>query len=226
MPLFDLFGIKKDLKGGGEEESEPAEASGPAGGGSGSKLPKRAWGLLLALDALLILLCVGVLAARAYHHLTAPSAPPLQARAPAPPKKAPAPAPEPEAKPPAEPATKKPAPEKKAPKEPKAPAAKKAPAKPKPADSGKAIAEKKGKKKRVTRPVSFTYVDASAKEVSLLGMFLVRANGRKPMFKDSKGAWQTTVYLNIGVQYRYQFEVVDAKGQKKITAAQTVDVFE
>ncbi|MFC1679559.1 hypothetical protein ACFL2T_05055, partial [Elusimicrobiota bacterium] len=81
-------------------------------------------------------------------------------------------------------------------------------------------------KKRATRPVPFKYVDENAKEVYLRGPFLVRSNGRKTMFKDSKGAWQTTVYLKIGKSYAYQFEVVDKQGRKKLTPRQPMDVFE
>lgn len=81
-------------------------------------------------------------------------------------------------------------------------------------------------KKRLTRPVPFTHEDSKAKEVYLVGPFLVRTGGRKTLFKDSKGVWQTTIYLNIGQTYKYRFEVVSESGTKRLTPAQKVEVLD
>lgn len=87
------------------------------------------------------------------------------------------------------------------------------------------MAPKARKEKAATRPVPFSYEDDGAKEVYLVGPFLVRSGGRKTMFKDSRGVWQTTVYLNIGQTYKYRFEVVGENG-KKLTPARSVEVLE
>ncbi len=98
------------------------------------------------------------------------------------------------------------------------------------AEPAKAEAPKKAEapsgKKRLTRPVPFTHEDSKAKEVYLVGPFLVRTGGRKTLFKDSKGVWQTTIYLNIGQTYKYRFEVVSESGSKKLTPAQKVEVLD
>lgn len=111
-----------------------------------------------------------------------------------------------------------PVPERKA--VPKAPE-KAAEAPPKPA-----AAAKPAGKKRLTRPVPFTHADASAKEVYLVGPFLVRSGGRKTLFKDEQGVWHTTIYLNVGQTYKYRFEVVSEGGRKKLTPAQKVEVLD
>ena len=216
MPLFDLFGVKKDLR--PEEDvltgSRPAApVPGPAPSGKGSR---RGWGIALALNTLLVLGASGVLATRVIDHLsatpavTAPRPAPKGEKAPGPaaPQAAAKPEKAPEAKP-ADPPKKPappPAPEAKAP-EKKAPAAKPA-------------------GKPATRPVPFTYTGNGAKEVALVGPFLVRTGGRKQMFKNSKGAWQLTIYLNIGESYKYRFEVTDSQGRKKLTPAETVEVLQ
>lgn len=87
------------------------------------------------------------------------------------------------------------------------------------------MAPKAKKEKSATRPVPFSHEDDGAKEVYLVGPFLVRSGGRKTMFKDSRGVWQTTVYLNIGQAYKYRFEVVGESG-KKLTPARSVEVLE
>ncbi len=100
-------------------------------------------------------------------------------------------------------------------------------ASPAPAPAGTTPAKPKASgKKRLTRPVPFTHDDSAAKEVYLVGPFLVRTGGRKTLFKDSKGVWQTTIYLNIGQAYKYRFEVVSESGSKKLTPAQTVEVLD
>jgi len=208
MALFDLFGVKKDLKDGADAPEE--SSSSPNAGKAGTS--KRALGVFVLADIAVIALCAVFLSARVHKHLTAAESP--------------APAPRAAKKPPPkESAAKKPAASEPAPAKPAAEPESKP--KPKPAPKAKAEPEKPAvseKKKRKTRPVPFTYVDPSAREVALLGAFLVRQNGRKSMFKDSKGTWQTTVYLNTGVNYRYKFEVVDKNGRKSITPTESVDV--
>lgn len=237
MAGFDLFGLKK---GAGTEGAAPTAARAP--------LPAKAWKGLAAADAVLLVACLGLLAVRVKGHLSAPPLPPPKPPAvkkaepkPAPKAETPKPEPAPEAKKPEpkpEPKKPEPKPEAKKP-EPKeadkkaplgspaihaAPAPKRAPVPvgtsptPPPPPSFAA-------KKAATRPVPFTYEESGAKEVYLVGPFLVRSGGRKTMFKDSRGAWQTTVYLNIGQTYKYRFEVVGENG-KKLTPSRSVEVLE
>lgn len=233
MKGFDLFGLKKD---------SPADGPAPAPAAARPPLPPKFWKGAAAADGVLLAACLGLVGFRVQGHLAGPAvvAPPR----PAPVKKAePKPEPKPEA--PKEPEAKKPEPKKPEPKpeakpEPKpdskkpplgspavhaAPAPKREPApvgaKPAAAPPPPSFAAKKA----ATRPVPFSYEEDGAKEVYLVGPFLVRSGGRKTMFKDSRGVWQTTVYLNIGQTYKYRFEVVGASG-KKLTPARSVEVLE
>jgi outer membrane biosynthesis protein TonB len=243
MGFFDRFLKKKPADDGGgvedvgdalSEDASPAalqeEPPKPSAG------PKH-YARMLGLNTLVLLISVGLVAARVYRHLTAAPAPVQTAQAPAPKKAPPKKAekkPEPKKEAP-KPAAKKPAP-KPAPAKPAA-----APKKPLPKPSlaaspapkreaptpqaGSAEVKKiKDAKKRTTAPVSFKHKDPGAKQVELLGMFLVRTQGRKKMFKDSKGVWRSTVYLKTGQTYDFKFEIVDAKGRKKTTSKQTVTV--
>lgn len=237
MAGFDLFGLKK---GPAPEGAPPTTARAP--------LPAKAWKGLAAADAVLLVACLGLLAVRVKGHLSAPPPPPP--KPPAAKKAEPKPEPKVEAPKPAEPAPEakkpepKPEPKKPEPKpEPKptakeadkkaplgspaihaAPAPKRAPA---PVGTSPAAPPPPSfaEKKAATRPVPFSYEEDGAKEVYLVGPFLVRSGGRKTMFKDSRGAWRTTVYLNIGQTYKYRFEVVGENG-KKLTPPRSVEVLE
>ena len=241
MAGFDLFGLKK---GPGTEGAAPAVAR--------PHLPAKAWKGLAAADAVLLVVCLGLLSVRVKSHLRAPPLPPPKPPAakkaePKPEPKAEAPKPEPAAE------AKKPEPKPEAKRPDPKPEAKKAEPKPAPKEADKkaplgspaihaAPAPKRAPapvgtapaappppsfaaKKAATRPVPFTYEESGAKEVYLVGPFLVRSGGRKTMFKDSRGAWQTTVYLNIGQTYKYRFEVVGESG-KKLTPSRNVEVLE
>lgn len=241
MAPFDLFGLKKGAP-------APAAASTAAVVSPSPTLWKRA----AMADAALLAACLGLAGWRASAHLSTPPAPaPVPHKAPAKAPEAEKPAPKkeeaakPDAKkeeaPKAEP--KKPEPKAEAKKEePKkvplgspaihaAPAPRRDPAPigpakaPAPAKAEAAPAAEAGKKKAATRPVPFSHEDSDAREVYLVGPFLVRSGGRKSLFKDSKGVWQTTVYLNIGQTYKYRFEVVGEKG-KRLTAPQKVEVLD
>lgn len=232
MAGFDLFGLKK-----GAATEDPAPQAGRA------PLTAKAWKGLAAADAAVLVACLGLLAVRVKGHLSAPPPPNKPAAAkkaepkPAAPKpvapkaEAPKPEPKPEAKKP------EPKPElKAAPKEAErkaplgspaihaAPAPKRAPA-PVGATPAAPPPPSFAEKKAATRPVPFTYEEDGAKEVYLVGPFLVRSGGRKSMFKDSRGSWRTTVYLNIGQTYKYRFEVVGESG-KKLTPSRSVEVLE
>jgi hypothetical protein len=235
---FDLFGLKK---GSSPESPEPAPAP-------SKDLPAKVWKGLAAADAVVLLACLSLLAVRVRGHLSAPPLPPPK---PAVVKKAEPKAPEakPEAlkpepaeakKPEPKPEAKKPEPKAEAKKPEPKPAPKEAEKKaplgspaihaaptPKrdPAPVGAPPPPSFAPKKAATRPVPFTYEEAGAKEVYLVGPFLVRSGGRKAMFKDSRGAWRTTVYLNIGQTYKYRFEVVGENGKKQ-TPARSVEVLE
>ena len=210
MPIFDLFGLQKDSASSGGDTQPLKNSPG---------LPKKAWGTLLLLDGIFILLCAGGLAARVSRGLKAPPTGPVVSK---PAVKAP----EAKAEAKTEEVVKKPEPAPKvpAPAEAKAPATK-PPATPEPkASAAKAAPGPQAKPEGVSKPVEFTHEDASAKEVNLLGPFLVRTNGSKPMFKDSKGVWHLTIYLKSGETYKYRFEVVDAHGKRKLTEKRPMEV--
>jgi hypothetical protein len=205
---FDPFGVKDEPS--PEPQQQPGNARTP------SARPRPFLNLFLALNAAFLLLCAGGLAARMRHLLgsSAPAAAASSARntdqpaKPAPPAKE-APAPKP-----AEPPAAVPAPMKNAAPA-QVPAASPAKAEPKAAPA---------KGKNSSKPVDFSYSDPAAKEVQLLGPFLVRSNGRKSMFKDSSGEWRLTLYLMSGETYRYRFESADDKGRKRLSKRQSIAV--
>lgn len=241
MGFFDRFLKKKSAPAetgapdAAAEEAAPVPAAEPAPEPAAQGRTAHDWAILLAVNCLVLVASVALVAGRAYRHLIEDETPVVAA----PPKPAPkAPAKEPE-KPAETPAAPKEAPKAEAPKpQPKAEASKpKAPlpkpslaaaapkhAETKPMGGSAELPPVKSDKPRVSRPVSFKHEDPTAKEVDLLGMFLVRTGGRKRMFKDSKGIWRSTVYLNTGNSYDYKFEIVDGNGRKKTTATQTVTV--
>ena len=190
------------------------------------------WAIFLAINSVLLIGSVGLLAARVFHHLTAPAVVTAQAPKPKPKPKAVEKKVEPEVKKEAPPKKEAPKPKAVKKEEPKKPlpkpslALKTAPVRktPAPQSSSAEIKPIKSAKKRVTRPVSFKHRAVDAKQVDLLGMFLVRTQGRKRMFKDSKGVWRSTVYLKTGQTYDFKFEVIDAKGRKRTGSTQRVTV--
>lgn len=243
MPDLDLFGLNEDPNAddprgsAGPEEPEPAQ------------LPARGfpWRALAAADLLLIIVCAAFLAqrlharreslsARSVASAPAASAPAQAPKPPAPaaPKEAPKPPPaekEPEAPKP-EPSPAAPAGEERGPigspsvHAPELPD-RSASARPAPgqAPASPRDAAEPAEPARTTRPVTFTHSAPEAKEVYLVGPFLVRTDGRKAMTRDSRGAWRATVYLNIGYSYRYRFEVVDPQGRRSLTPNRSMDVF-
>ena len=231
MGFFDRFLKKKSAPAeSGSAVDSPDEADSAPNPEREAARPKgrsaHDWAMLLALNSLILVASVSVLASRAYRHLTENEAP-IEAKA-TPPKSAPkapikedpkteAPKPEPaKADPPAQP--KGPLPK------PSLAATSPQRAEPAPRSGSAAVPTVQSEKPRVSLPVSFKHQAADAKEVDLLGMFLVRSGGRKRMFKDSKGFWRSTVYLNTGQSYDYKFEIVEANGRKTTTATQTVTV--
>ncbi|MFA5139789.1 MAG: hypothetical protein WC728_11215 [Elusimicrobiota bacterium] len=235
MPVFDIFGLKSsETSPGPDPEDAPLDsADPPAAGGSGRGL----WGALLAADALLIAVCLGVLGWRILEARDSSQTPAARVETRSPrPKKEPAaqappaqPAPQPskpEAKKP-EPAPAKPEakkPEVKKPEE--KPAAKAEAKKPEPkktaAASKHAVVEPPAAPGKAV-PVRFEYPDSSAKQVTLLGPFLNKSGGRALMFKTGKGEWVRKVFLNPSQTYRFRFEV-DKGGKARITPWETLEV--
>ncbi|MBI5597432.1 MAG: hypothetical protein HY928_15190 [Elusimicrobia bacterium] len=235
MATFDFLGLKKDLA--PASERPPSGAPAPAKPG----LSAKAWVALAAADLLAAAACGAFLYMRVGAQPELPAKPiaakpaPKAAERPPEPAKPAEPAPKPEP-PKAAPAKAEPAKAAKA--EPSkvplgSPSVHAAPppqrqATPKGADAPKPAAPAKAAsaaRKSQTRPVPFSHTDPDAQEVSLMGPFLVRSGGRKTMFKDSKGVWTTTVYLNVGQSYKYRFEVAGPKG-KKLTPTQKVEVLD
>ena len=220
----------------------PGEKAVPASPGRSKKF----WGALLVLDAIILLSCLGFVGVRLLEHFASKPAVVKTARKP---KTAMKPV-KPDTEKKEKPKTAPPEQVKSAPKETAAPIKEKPTTDPKvkgpagsPAVHAKDLpsrsAQPKGakkpeatkkqaavstEKKRTTKPISFDYADPEAEKVSLVGMFLVRSGGSKPMFKNSMGIWEITVYLNTGFKYRYQFEVIDKKGRKKLTPVKTIEV--
>lgn len=246
MAGFDLFGLKKGAATEGDAQTAAPRAPLPAKAWKGLAAADA-----LVLVACLGLLAVRVKGHLSAPPLPPPKPPAAKKAEPKPEPKAetPKPEPAPEAKKPEpKPEAKKPEPKPEAKKpepkpEPK-PAPKEAdkkaplgspaihaapPPKRAPAPVGATPAAPPppsfAEKKAATRPVPFSYEEDGAKEVYLVGPFLVRSGGRKTMFKDSRGAWRTTVYLNIGQTYKYRFEVVGENG-KKLTPPRSVEVLE
>lgn len=218
MSGIDIFGLKE-----GEKPSVSEPAPGPE--------RARPRGIWLLLDAVFILCCAGLIASRVLFHMgnTVPQEPisrPAPRPEPAQAEEAKAPAPEPkkeEPKPePPPPALIAPAkgpigsPSVNAPSLPQRTAAAVQPgAAPSPRASSNASS---------VRPIEFTYVVPDAREVYLLGPFLVRSGGRKAMAKVASATWQTTVYLNAGAEYHYRFETVTESGRRSTTSRRTVEV--
>ncbi|MFH2204448.1 MAG: hypothetical protein ABIJ96_15130 [Elusimicrobiota bacterium] len=253
MPLFDLFGLGKSGAKGPGGEGEPVlqeeEKGGPAipapeepAAKPVEPRSKRFWSALLAADALILVVCLSLAGVTIYSHIgAAPKVVKAGKTAKKTPRKKQETAETPVKAPEKKTATEQPAKEKEPveqaakPKGPAGSPAVHAPDLPerKPAPKGEKAApepakkapEKPEKAKRTTRPITFKHSDTEAKEVSLIGMFLVSSGGSKRMFKDSKGIWQITLYLNIGNKYRYQYETVDKQGTKALTPVQTIDVF-
>lgn len=224
--MIDLFGLAK------QQESQDKPSSEPQPGGSEPAAPAprgshKLWAFLLVLDSIFVIVFAGAVAAKIYQHWQAPAAP----VAPAPRKRpvkaveapvastAPAPVPVPEpVKPPEPPAAAKPSAD--APRPPKPSMLADAPRHretPKPSDAGgKSPAAKPsaaapaapavaadGKVKALK--TEFKLQDPKAKNVELVGAFIVRG-GRKDMTRQDDGSWTVTLYLNPGT-YRYFFSV-------------------
>lgn len=235
MTAFDFLGLKKDLAPAPERPAPGLPESAPKGSG----LSPKAWVGLAAADLLLAAACGTVLFMRLGAHpepqakaVAAKPAPkaaekPVEPAKPAEPPKPAEPAPKPE---PAKAApAKAPEPAKTAKAEPSkvplgSPSVHAAPP-PQRQATPKGAGPEAAAKKSQTRPVPFSHTDADAKEVNLMGPFLVRSGGRKMMFKDSKGVWTTTVYLNVGQTYKYRFEVAGPKG-KRLTPYEKVEVLD
>jgi len=195
MASFDPFGLKED--------SAP-EAEEPRPGEPHSLKTTRIFLMtLLAASAALALVCAAGLVARVRFLARQPSA---QARAPIPKGPKPAPAETPKEKPP------------EAPKAPAAPAPKTAPKTPAPAPVKETV------KPSITKKVEFSHSDRAAKQVILLGPFLVRSKGRMPMIRFSDGEWRLTVTLIGGTTYQYRVETTDARGKRRITKKQSIYV--
>ncbi len=56
-------------------------------------------------------------------------------------------------------------------------------------------------------PVVFQLDAPAAKDVRLVGGFLIHSDGRLPMTRSADGRWTATVYLNPGPRYAYHFLV-------------------
>lgn len=217
--MIDLFGLRKQQEPGDEPSTPSTEAAPAAPPPRGSH---KLWAFLLVLDSVFVIVFAGAVAAKIYQHWKAPAVAvkPAPRKRPVKPVAAPAaPAPAPA---PASEAVKTPEPPKPAPEAPDAPRppkpsmtteAPKHRETPKLADaSGKAPAAApvpaEGKVKAVK--TEFKVHAPKAKEVELIGAFIVRG-GRKDMNREGDGSWTVTLYLNPGT-YRYFF-AVDKKKQ-------------
>lgn len=231
--MIDLFGLGKK-----DPQDEPAPAPQAAGSGPAAPAPRgshKLWAFLLVLDSVFVIVFAGALAAKVYQHWNTPVLAPVPAPRKRPVKTAeapaastaPAPAPEPAKAPeppkPAPAAAAKPAPD--APRPPKPSMLAEAPKHretPKPADAGgKSPAAKPaaaapaspiaaGEVKVKALRTEFKLHAPKAKNVELVGAFIVRG-GRKDMSREGDGTWTVTLYLNPGA-YRYFFSV-DKKKQ-------------
>lgn len=56
-------------------------------------------------------------------------------------------------------------------------------------------------------PVAFLFDAPQARQVELIGGFLIHSGGRLPLARTSDGRWAATVYLNPGRRYAYHFLV-------------------
>ena len=221
MSFWDFFGLfRKAAKaplpesGGTPPPSQPPAKTG------------KAWRPLLAADVILICGSLGLLGARVAKHMGAePTPAPVAARpVPKPPAKPAVPAAEEPKK--AEPAKVNPAAKPEPKPEPKpAKAEPPKPVKPEPAKPEAKAAPAAADGQAKAKPTTFTYVNPAASHVTLLGSFLVRTGGRKPMFRGGgKGAWECTLYLNPGASYRFRYEVVDKHGRRTVTRWDDLEV--
>ncbi len=240
MGFFDRFRktkteeAAKDEDGGIEPLPELEEALPEEEAPVKKKHGPHDWAILLAINTFILVGSVGLLGARIIHHFTAPEvvtvAKPVPKPKPVPKKAAEAPKKEEPKKeaakkdPPQKAPPKKAAPIKPLPKPSLAAAAAPTRKTPAPQSESAEVKPSKSEKKRVTAAVSFKHDDPTAKEVALMGMFLVRSQGRKRMFKDSKGVWRSTVYLKTGQTYDYKFEIIDSKSRKRTTSIRRVTV--
>jgi cell division septation protein DedD len=208
VAAFDPFEIKDPMPK-DEDSFLPEEPQAPA-----PSRPRRKvlWGGLLLANVALILACGLGLLGRV-RHLASQGRQPPTAQAPAHPLP-PAPAPRPAAK-------EEPKPQPPSPAKPAAPSQE--PAKPEAAKASAAPAAPAAKPVQAV-PVLFKHSDPSAKEAYLVGAFLVRANGRKAMFKDSAGEWRLEIYLNPGATYPYRIETVNAQGKRQVSKKQKLFV--
>ena len=163
-----------------EPEPEAVAVSAPSGGG------RKLWAALLALDSALFIICGGALAKVLYQHLNAPAAAGKALS-----RKPPAPAATPPASAPQQPSSQiieEPAPAA-VPKEPRI-----------------AAAAVRPEEKRHSVPVEFKLKAARARNVRLVGAFIVRG-GHRDMVQEKAGLWTLTLYLLPGNNYRYWFSV-------------------
>ena len=191
--MVDLFGLQKDSDPLFPDEtvspqpSDDAETALPDEG-----LPQgkhKLWAALLVVDAVLVVVFGGALAAKLYAHLKAPpptAAPQVVRRKPAPEPPAPAPVVRAVAAKPAPPPM---------------------PAKPAPKAAAK-TSSAAGKVHAVA--VEFKLKAPRAKSVHLVGAFMVRDGGRKVMTYKGDGTWSLSLHLLPGTSYRYWF-VVDGR---------------
>ncbi|MDD5656244.1 MAG: hypothetical protein PHF00_03215 [Elusimicrobia bacterium] len=199
--MVDLFGIKKDV-----DPAPPSEKRPP------NRRGQKLWAVLLVLDAVLVIVFGGAVAAKLYQHLNAPVPAPVPQ-----PRRKPAKAPPPAAEAPA-PVAAAPAPE---PPKPAPEAQRSLLGAPKPSflaeppkrrqtpelrTTAKAPAAAAEKARAV--PVDFKLDAPSAKNVRLAGAFIVRG-GHKDMARRG-GTWALTLHLLPATNYRYWF-VVDGK---------------
>jgi hypothetical protein len=192
--MVDLFGLKKE-----SEPLFPTEtAAGPQSlaGGEAALPPEgrhKLWAALLVVDAALVIVFGGALAAKLYEHLKAPPMVPAPQAVhrklpPTPPSPTPAaPTPVPVA---ATPAAAPPP----------------APAKPAPT----AVKTTGMVRKSHSSAVEFKLKAPHAKSVHLVGAFLVRDGGRKEMTYHGDGTWSLNLHLLPATSYRYWF-VVDGR---------------
>ena len=224
---MDLFGIGK----GKPPDEAPSAAQAPSAEAPAAppRGSHRLWAFLLVLDSVFVVVFAGAVAAKVYQHWRAPVvaastrrrpaketpkpvepvvAAPAASTASAP---APAPAPAPAAAP--EPVKAEPASGMRPPKPslltdapkpretPKLAGPGAAPAKPVAASPSTPSSEARPRAK----PIPFRVRATTAKQVELVGAFIVRG-GRKAMEKGDGGVWEAEIYLHPG-QYRYFFAV-------------------
>jgi hypothetical protein len=221
--MIDLFGMRQKDP---QEPSEPA-APAPADAAAPAHAPRgshRLWAFLLVLDSIFVMVFGGVVASKVYHYWREPALATLPpphhhpmkpaetaaSPAPTPVKAVEPPKPAEAVKPAAKPEPAKTAARSDAPRPPK-PSLLNDPPKPRstptPAAATAAAAAPSAAADGKTKaaPVVFKLKSPNAKNVQLVGAFIVRG-GRKDMTQDDDGLWSVKLYLNPG-QYRYFFAV-------------------